>query len=127
MRRVRTSLASFLIMISLGPHAAPLMTWFDGVACVCIKAACCCPARPAATGPLTARCHRALGGTDAAVRCRHAEQDAVVRYARAVVPPPIPLVARSSERVAFPANASSAHGGFQRVESPPPRTSFLSA
>ena len=126
MRRLRSSLASILVTMFLAPHVAPLMAWFDGAACVCVKATCCCPARPEAAGPTATRCHQALGGTNAAVRCRHAD-DAVVRHAPAVVPPPISLIARSSERVAFPANASSVHGGFQRVESPPPRAPFLSA
>lgn len=127
MQRVRSSLAGLLIMLILGPHAAPLIAWLDGFACVCVKATCCCPAAPAATGPLTTRCHRALGGMDAAVRCGHAEQDAVVRHVPALVPPPTSLVSRSSVRVVFSDNAWSPSGGFQRIESPPPRASFLSA
>lgn len=127
MRRVRSSLASLLITMVLGPHAAPLMVWFDSIACVCVKATCCCPARPAATGTGSWDCHRGLGGVDAAVRCGHAEQAAVVRYAPALVPQPIALVSRSSVRMVFHRNAWSPSAGFQRIEAPPPRASFLSA
>jgi len=127
MRRARSSLASILVALILAPHAAPLMTWFDAVACVCVKATCCCPARPAATGTGSTGCHRGLGGVDAAIRCGHAEQAAVVRYEPALVPQPTALVSRSSVRVVFPGNAWSPSAGFQRIESPPPRALFLSA
>jgi len=128
MGRLRSSIASIVITMILAPHAGPLVWRLAGLdeAVCCIKFTCCCPARPMASGPAATRCHRALGGVDASVRCGRSESNAVLQVRPALLPPPTSLLARSSEPVVFSANVWSPNSGFQRLESPPPRAFSLS-
>jgi hypothetical protein len=111
----------------LAPHAGPLVWRLAGLdrGVCCVKFTCCCP-RPTALAAAATRCHGALGGMDASVRCGRSESNVVLQLRPALIPPTTSLLARSSEPVAFPANVWSPTSGFQRLESPPPRAFSLS-
>lgn len=113
----------FLLMGLLPvPQAASLLRGFRPAAsCACTEHACCRPPGPGAT-PIP--CHSGAGDAvpDTVMRCHHPSQELMVPALPGLVSPRVSAVVHPDESLLPTAALGTPRLGFNRIESPPPRS-----
>jgi hypothetical protein len=118
--------ARVIALLLMGLLAVPqtlslVRVWASAAGCACTEHACCRPSGPKA---MSMPCHSRAGDAvpDTVMRCHHPSVEAMLPALPGLVSPRVSAVVDPDESLLPTAPPGAPRLGFNRIESPPPRS-----